>query len=119
MIINDSLRKNKSGNYTGIPTQQGKLYYSSNQNIDRDQILNTTQMATKFYDQTNLNCDTQDIPIFENESLKPKFDVKFKKVNVNLGITPKNIISQTKKYLNVFKSKINSTNFNALKKKNF
>ena len=39
-------KQNKKGNYTGIPTNLGKLYYCNKEAINTGQQMSTTQCST-------------------------------------------------------------------------
>jgi len=50
MNRSSSRKKNKSGNYQGIPSELGKLYYCKKVIKDTDKTISTTQLATPYYD---------------------------------------------------------------------
>ena len=58
-------KKNKRGDYTGIPTNNGKLYYCQKEAENTGQNIATTQFATKYYDLTNIKIDEFQIPYLD------------------------------------------------------
>ena len=112
MNRSSSRKKNKSGNYQGIPSELGKLYYCKKVIKDTDKTISTTQLATPYYDQTKLQYGSISIPNLEIQNFKPKYDTKLDRVDVILNENNDHLVDKGNKYLQKLKKNIKFYNPN-------
>ena len=99
MRASSSRKRNKAGNFIGVPEFKGKLYFSSKDLTNKSATMLTTQLATPYYNLAELHSEELEVPNLEIQSFEPNYQVKIDQVTVNLADSNDSLVEKGKNYL--------------------